>query len=88
MRAKKNTNKTRQTKLGATKLIVISRGGKLVGTHLPAPPTRELNAYRANVVAGPGQRLHEIEIENPESFHQRGAIPELHKLIRKKLRLK
>jgi hypothetical protein len=100
---KKNTNKTRGQETGAaltshsagstkssaaTKLIVISRGGKLVGTYLPGPPPAEPNAPRATLVAGPGQRLHEIDIENPESFHQRRAIPELHKLIRKQLKLK
>lgn len=89
---KRSTNKTHKTKLATTKLaptklIVISHGGKLVGTQLPAMPV-EPNAYRATVVAGPGQRLHEIEIEDAEGFHQRRAIAELHALVRKKLKLK
>ena len=74
--------------MSAQKMIVISQRGKLVGTYLAAKPPAEPNAPRGTVVAGPGQRLHEIEIEDAEGFHKRRAVPELHKLIRKKLKLK
>jgi hypothetical protein len=74
--------------MSTKRMIVISQRGKLVGTYLPANPPAEPNAPRATVVAGPGQRLHEIEIENPEGFHSRRAIPELHRLVKKKLKLK
>jgi hypothetical protein len=40
------------------------------------------------VVAGPGQRLHELEVEEPGKYHQTGAIADLHKLVKKRLRLK
>lgn len=70
------------------RLTVISQRGKLVGAWLPPSGTAESNAPRVTLVAGPGQRMHEIEVEDPEGYAQRRAIPDLHKLIRKKLKLK
>lgn len=74
--------------MSTKKLIIISQRGKLVGAWLPPSRPAESNAPEVTLVAGPGQRLHQIEVENPEGYAQRHAIPELHKLIRKKLKLK
>jgi hypothetical protein len=77
--------------MSTQRVVVISSRGKLVGTWLPDYPSNHppsANGPRATLVAGPGQRLHEIEVENAEAFIQRSAVPELHKLVRKKLQLK
>jgi hypothetical protein len=42
----------------------------------------------ATVLAGRGQKLHEIEIKDAELFHGRGKMDELTKLVKKQLKLK
>jgi hypothetical protein len=77
--------------MSINRVVVISSRGKMVGFWLPdfpgtQPPVSD--APRANVVAGPGQRLHEIELEDPKGYIQRRNMPELHKLLKKRLKLK
>jgi hypothetical protein len=74
--------------MSTKRIIVISRRGKLVGTYIPKEGPAGPDAPRGTVVAGPGQRLHELEVEEPGKYHQTGAIADLHKLVKKRLRLK
>jgi len=69
------------------KITIISARGKLVGTWIP-PRITVAGIPVSTPVAGPGQTLHEIEVEDPESYVQRKALPELHQMVKKSLRLK
>jgi len=69
------------------KITVISQKGKLVGTWIP-PQSTVAGAPVSKPVAGLGHELHEIEIEDPESYVRRKALPELHQMVKRSLRLK
>jgi hypothetical protein len=70
-----------------SKITVISQKGRLVGTWIP--PLSTISGVPVSTpIAGTGQTLHEIEIEDPESFVRRKALPELHDLVRRRLGLK
>ena len=71
------------------KIHVISARGKLVGTFIkqqlqPSDPKTPI----CMPVAGRGQKLHEVEIENAESYYKDRRSAELHKIVKKKLKLK
>jgi hypothetical protein len=71
------------------KVHVISERGKLVGTFIrqqlqPSDPKTPI----CTPVAGRGQKLHELEIENAESYYKQRRTSELHKIVKKKLKLK
>jgi hypothetical protein len=69
-----------------SKIAVISQQGRLVGTWIP--PQGAISGVAVSTpVAGPGQSLHEIDIDDPLSFVRRKALPELHKLVRQRLGL-
>lgn len=72
----------------AVRAIVISESGRLVGTHFPAEPARDAKGPTARIVAGPGQSLHEIEIEAPRDLSRPGAVEAFHEAIRRKVNLK
>jgi hypothetical protein len=68
-----------------SKVIVLSAKGKLVGTWIgPRKPPRK-NHPNSQIIAGVGQELHELEVEDAESAHETG---ELVKLVKKQLKLK
>lgn len=71
-----------------TKIHVISQRGKLVGTWIPPRKAAFAGGPASTPAPGPGQRLHEMDIEDPESYHRKGAMAELHKIVKKRLRLK
>jgi hypothetical protein len=78
-----------------TKIHVISQRGKLVGTFIPRPrPSVGQPAAKgphipySSPMAGPGQKLHELELENGEAYYKEGRSGELHKIVKKKLKLK
>ncbi len=75
-----------------TRIIVISQRGRLVGTHIPtsAPKnsTGSTASPTARLVAGPGQRAHELELDDAETYHTRGAVAELHQIVKQRLKLK
>jgi hypothetical protein len=67
-----------------TKLTVVVDGqGNVVATHAPA---RKPAAGSIHIESGlgtlPGQTLHEIEFEVPESFQHEQEIVEFHRRIR------
>lgn len=56
------------------KLVVITEGGRVVGTQVVAEPPRRAARVTAMLQAGPGQQRHEVEIEvpprlGPEEIH-------------------
>ena len=71
------------------KVHVISARGKLVGTFIPQPPQpSDPKTPTCTPVSGHGQKLHEVEIENAESYYRQRRSAELHKIVKKKLKLK
>jgi hypothetical protein len=71
-----------------SKVTVISERGKLVGTWLPLQQPPTAGAPLTTLVAGPGQKLHQIEVKDAELFHSRAKSDELIKLVKKQLKLK
>jgi len=71
------------------KVHVISERGKLIGTFIPQPqmPSDPKTPICAPV-AGRGQKLHELEIANADSYYRDRRTAELHKIVKKKLKLK
>lgn len=73
--------------MNMSKITILSQNGRLVGTWIP--PQSPISGVAVSVpVAGPNQTLHELDIEDPESFVRRKALPELHELIKQRLGLK
>ena len=71
------------------RITVISQGGRLVGVHIPADAQGlDANTPLARMVAGPKQKLHETEVELPETLSGPGAVRALHALVRRKLKLR
>jgi hypothetical protein len=71
------------------KLHVISARGKLVGTFIPHPPQpSDPKTPTCAPITGRGQKLHQLEIENAESYYKERRTAELHKIVKKKLKLK
>jgi hypothetical protein len=71
------------------KLHVISAKKKLVGTFIPQPPQpSDLKTPVCTPIAGRGQKLHELEIDNAESYYKERRTADLHKIVKKKLKLK
>jgi hypothetical protein len=68
------------------KVSVVTEGGKLVGVQLPPEPPSDPRAPLARLVAGPRQRIREIEIEVPLALNRSKEIDAFHALVRKKLK--
>ena len=71
-----------------SKVTVVSEKGKLVGTLIPAQQPAQPGAPVTHLIAGPGQKLHEIEIKDAELSRSRDKSEALVKLIKKRLKLK
>ena len=71
-----------------SKVTVISQKGKLVGTWIPPQEPPDPNGPVTRVIAGPGQKMHELEIKDAEAFHHQGKTGDLIKLVKKQLKLK
>jgi hypothetical protein len=71
------------------KVHVISAKGKLVGTFIPQPQQpSDPKTPICTPVAGRGQKLHELEIDNAECYYKERRTADLHKIVKKKLKLK
>ncbi|HEV8494372.1 MAG TPA: hypothetical protein VGR76_18980 [Candidatus Angelobacter sp.] len=71
------------------KVHVISDRGKLIGTFIPrTPQPSDPKTPTCTPVAGRGQKLHELEIANADSYYRDRRTTELHKIVKKKLKLK
>jgi hypothetical protein len=68
-----------------SKVIVLSEKGKLVGTWVPPRKAPGKKEPSSNVVAGKGQKLHMLEVDDAEAAHETG---ELVKLVKRQLKLK
>jgi hypothetical protein len=71
------------------KIHVISARGELVGTFIPQQ--LQLSDPKTPIctpIAGRGQKLHELEIANAESYYKEHRTADLHKIVKKKLKLK
>ena len=71
------------------KVHVISERGKLVGTFIPQQvQPSDPKTPTCTPIAGRGQKLHELEIENAESYYRDRRSADLHKIVKRKLKLK
>jgi hypothetical protein len=71
------------------KILVISERGKLVGTFLPQSlQPSDPKTPVCTPIAGKGQKLHEMEVANAEAYYRERRSEELHKIVRRKLKLK
>jgi hypothetical protein len=71
------------------KVHVISARGKLVGTFIPQQiQPSDAKTPTCTPIAGRGQKLHEIEVANADSYYRDRRTAELHKILKKKLKLK
>jgi hypothetical protein len=69
------------------KITVISQEGKLVGSWIP-PQSTAAGGPVSTPAAGPGQAIHEMDVEDLDSYVQRKAFPELHRALKERLVLK
>jgi hypothetical protein len=74
--------------MSRVRIQVVSQGGRLVGVYVPPvnPPT-DSKGPNARLVAGPGQKIRDIEIEVGPLARQK-EIDAFHAAVRKKLRLR
>jgi len=71
------------------KVHVISERGKLIGTFIPQQPQpSDPKTPTCTPVAARGQKLHELEIASADSYYRDRRTAELHKIVKKKLKLK
>lgn len=71
------------------KIHIISERGKLVGTFIPQQvQPSDPKTPICTPIAGRGQKLRELELENAESYYKERRSVELHKIVKKKLKLK
>jgi hypothetical protein len=71
------------------KIHVISAKGKLVGTFIPQQlQPSDPKAPTCTPIAGRGQKLHELEIADADSYYKDRRTDELHKIVKKRLKLK
>jgi hypothetical protein len=71
------------------KIHVISEKGKLMGTFIPqALQPSDPKTPVCTPAAGRGQKLHELEVANAEAYYRERRSAELHKIVKKKLKLK
>ena len=68
------------------RVIVISERGALVGTQVMED--EGAGRVRAGLMAGPKQKMHEIEIDVPDGHYRRENVAAWHKLVKKRLKLK
>ena len=71
-----------------SKITVISQAGRLVGVWLPPLGAADPNAPVSRPMAGKGQKVHELEVGDVATYHDRSKGAELEKLLLKKLKLK
>ena len=71
-----------------SKIRVISQGGKLVGVWVPPVEAAGPSTPVCRPIVGPGQKVHELEVNDVATFHDQGKGAELDKLVKKKLKLK
>jgi hypothetical protein len=68
------------------RVSVITQGGKLVGVYVPPDPATDPRAPIAYVVAGPKQKLFELQVEVPAVLKRSKEIDAFHAAVRKQLK--
>ena len=70
------------------RVSVVTQGGRLVGVHVPPPPSSDPKAPAARLFAGPKQKIQEISIEVPTRLARHQEVEAFHALVRKRLKLR
>jgi hypothetical protein len=68
------------------RVSVITQGGKLVGVYIPPDPPADQRAPHAAIVAGPRQKLFELQVEVPGVLKRSKEIDAFHAAVRKQLK--
>jgi hypothetical protein len=68
------------------RVSVIMQGRKLVGVYVPPDAPADPRAPAARIVAGPRQKLVELEILVPQSLKRPKEIAAFHALVQKQLK--
>jgi hypothetical protein len=65
-------------------VVITNEKGQVAGTHQPRANDAK-HPIRGGLKAGPGQKLHEIEIEAPDKFESSEHIARFHEKVRQHL---
>jgi hypothetical protein len=68
------------------KVSVITQSGKLVGVYVPPGPPADARSPLAAIVAGPRQKILELQIEVPQVLQRPKDIDAFHAAVRKQLK--
>jgi hypothetical protein len=68
-------------------IVIVDADGEVVGTQVRDYPLPAGVAF-AHLVAGPGQKRHEIEVEMPAGFAMLEDIDQFHAHVKSQLRSK
>ncbi|APV52033.1 hypothetical protein BWI17_21595 [Betaproteobacteria bacterium GR16-43] len=69
----------------AQRLLVITENGRVVGTQFISPPVNGVPSVSVGLQCGPGQGLHEIEMEPPTALRTLEQFHQFHEDVAKKL---
>ena len=69
-----------------SKLLVITERGRVIGTQVVIDPPAGQPAASAGLLAGPGQKLHELEVELPGKLASPREIQSFHETVARRLR--
>lgn len=78
--------KKKVAKTKSQKFLVITEDGRIVGTQ-PLTEPKGRPRVTAALQAGPGQKLHELEIELPKRLKGAKEIEAFHQLVASRLEL-
>jgi hypothetical protein len=70
------------------RVSVITQAGKLVGVYVPPDAPDDPRSPVAAIVAGPRQKMVELQILVPQVLRRPKEIDAFHALVRKKLKLR
>ena len=68
------------------RVSVLTQGGKVIGVYVPPAPPADSRAPTAFLVAGPKQKLFELQVEVPAVLKRSKDIDAFHAAVRKKLK--
>jgi hypothetical protein len=68
------------------RVSVLTQGGKLVGVYVPPAPPTDPRAPIARLVAGPKQKIFELQVEMPAVLKRSKDIDAFHAVVRKALK--
>ena len=68
------------------RVSVITQAGKVIGVFVPPPPATDPRAPIARVVAGPKQKLFELEVDVPTLLKRSKDVDAFHAAVRKQLK--